>query len=303
LCYAALLPLLLAGGLVLFLEQRTIRDEVARAREAPKGVWRSDPAREAELERQRDSVVRRLLDDLGNETRRFLNELTPRLEEDQRFKASLDKLVKDPYTETVNDTFERGTAAFKRHLRSPAGTQSLAKLERFFKEEALRRLSAHVRDELDYRLEQVANYLGAQGLGGRLRAALRPRAPGEEPAQQIPEALHWIHFFDRLLGEKPALIAATRSNLAILEAGGLLAGLVVLLFLALRDLLGRSRSFGKRGAGLAVVDDATGSPASARQLAVRGVVLVALLPIEVPLALAGRRLGDRLAGTRVVSER
>jgi hypothetical protein len=302
LCYVALLPLLFAGGLALLLEQRSLRDELERAREAPKGVWRSDPLREAELERERERVLRGLLDDLGREARRFLNELAPRLEDDQRFKTSLDKLIQDPYTEKVHDTFERGLAALKRHLRSPAGAESITRFERFLKSEALQRLSDLVRSELDYRVEQAAAYLGAHALGERLRAALRPQAPDAKAPRPIPEALHWIHLFDRLLGEEPVLLAATRSHLAILEAGGLLAGLAALLFLVLRDLLGRRRSFGKQIAGLTVVDVATGRPASARQLAGRALVLVALLPLEVLLALIGRRLGDRLTGTRVESE-
>lgn len=301
-CYVALLPLVIMGAIVIFREERVIRREVARARAMPKGVWKLDPAREAALQKARWELLRRLGDDLGSETTQFLDSLAPRLDEDQRFKDTLDRLIKHPYTELASETAQRGIAALKRHVRTPEGARALARMEKFVGEDSLRRLAAHLREELDYRIGQIADYLGFHWLGERIRALMRtgPQAPGPS---EVPEALHWTNLLDKILEEKLEILPETRTNLGLLKLAAFAAMALGLLYLALRDIVGRGRSFGKRAAGLVVVDHRSGAPASARQLATRGVLLVLLFPLELLLAVADRRIGDRIAGTRLVAER
>jgi hypothetical protein len=301
-CYVALLPLVIVGAFVVFREERVIHREIARARAMPKGVWKEDPARMKELDHKRGELFKGIGRDLKDQVVRFLDSLAPRLDEDQKFKDRLDSLIKHPYTDLVSDTVDRGLSALKRHARAPEGKAALERVERFVKDEMVLRVFRHIREELDYRVGQIADYLGFHHIGERIRALMRAEvgSPGAPPS--VPEALHWTNLVDKVIEEKVDILPETRANLELLRATALAAGVLALVYLALRDLVGRGRSFGKRAAGLRIVDAGTGGPASARQMAVRGVLLVALLPLELLLAAFDRRIGDRVAGTRLEVE-
>jgi uncharacterized RDD family membrane protein YckC len=300
--YVALLPFLLMAAAVVLLEERMIEREVARARAMPKGRWTDDPGRATELSRKRSAFFKGLGNDLWNEVQNFLNSLAPRLDEDTRFKDSLDKLIKHPYTELSSETVQRGLQALKRHVRTPDGAAALDKLERFVTNDLGKRLTAQIQEELDYRISQVADFLGFQGIGERVRSWIRSRPGGAVEAERVPEALQWTNLLDKVLLEKVAILPETRDNLALLRIAALVSVAIGFLYLALRDLVGRGRSFGKQQAGLRIVDARTYAPATNGQLLVRGLLLVVLLPLEILLAAADLRLGDRIAGTRLVAD-
>jgi hypothetical protein len=300
--YVALLPMLIMGAVVFVREERMISREITRARAMPKGHWTDDPARAQALSAKRSAFLKSLSDDLWTQINGFLNSLAERLQQEEKFKGSLDLLIADRYTKLASDTVERGIDALRRHVRTPEGSASLAKLTGFLRGDLVKRLTVQIQAELDYRISQVADYLGFQGIGRRVRALISGEPGGAGGSAEVPEALEWTNLLDKVLGEKVDILPETRTNLAILRYSALGSLLIGLLFLALRDWAGRGGSAGKRRAGLHIVDRRTGKPASSQQLLLRGVVFVALLPLEILLAAMDLRVGDRLAGTRLVAE-
>lgn len=304
-CYVALLPVVIVGAVAFWREGSMIRDEVGRARAMPKGQWKVDATREAALGKTRDELAQKLFGDVNTQSMKFLNGLAPMLDADQAFKSTLDSLIDHPYTVLANKTFEQGKGALRRHLQTPAGGKSLSEVQAALSAAAHQRVTEYIRAELDYRLEQIAGYLGWDGLWEKLRDWLRGKptqAPSPTAAERVSEALHWTHLLDKIVSGNLRIVPATAQNLGLMRLALFLAGGIALLFLALRDALGRNGSPGKRHAGLHIVDARTGVPASAGQRIVRGVVLVLLLPIECVLALFDQRIGDRVAHTRVVKE-
>lgn len=298
--YVALLPIVVAGAFAFWSEGAAIGRELTVAREVAKGAWWEDPKREDALSKMRGDLVERLFGDTGKETRSFMDGLGVVLLEDEPFKKTLDTWLAHPYTELLNVARKQGVAAFERHLKSVTGSKAVAALKDKLRAAAAARVGDYVRAEVVYRMEQIFRYLGWSGLWKRIEDALRP-APGAKPATSgVPEALHWTALLDRLVSGEGGIGPATRGNMAILRWALLVAAALALLYLMLRDVFGASGSPGKNHAGLMVVDAQTGAPARVGQRVVRGLMLVVLLPLEVVLALVDRRLGDRVAGTRVV---
>jgi hypothetical protein len=292
------------GALALWREGDMIREEVGRARAMPKGQWTADPAREAALDAKRADLFQKLFGDVGNQSQKFLNQLADKvLTVDTTFTATLDKLIAHEYTKLANKTVEQGLAALKRYVKTPEGAKALDDVQLALRTAAQQRVGEYVREELDYRLEQLSGYLGWETLGKTLKAWVRG-TPGSGPAaaREVSEALHWTHLIDKIVSGHLRIVPATRENLSLLRLAFLLAALLAVGFLALRDALGHDGSPGKRHAGLRVVDARTGEAASVAQRALRGIVLVVLLPIELVLALVDQRIGDRVAKTRVVRE-
>ena len=299
--YVALLPLVIAGAFAFWSEGAAIGREFTLAREVPKGAWWQDAKREATLDALRGDVVERLFGDTSKESRSFMDGLGVVLLEDEPFKKTLDTWLAHPYTELLNVARKQGVAAFERHLKSAAGSRAMGSLKGKLKAAAATRVGDYVRAEVVYRLEQVFRYLGWSGLWKRIDDSLRgPAGAPSGVGVGVPEALHWTALLDRLVSGQGTLGPATRGNMAILRWALLIAAVLALLYLALRDAFGAGGSPGKNHAGLIVIDARTGASARPGQRVLRGLLLVILLPLEVLLALVDRRIGDKVAGTRVV---
>jgi hypothetical protein len=303
LCYVALLPAIALGGLAIWREASFIGGEFSRTRVDPKGQWYTDPKREADLEKNRAQLAEQIFGDAGQEAQTFLNGLAPLLDSDTKFKEHLDKIIAHPYTDLASKTVHLGLGALSRHTKTPEGQKGLEKLKAGLKEALRRRVVSYARSEADYRFEQIARYLGWKHLWMKFKEWTRGEALAKVPDVGVSEALHWTHFIDQVASGRVALAAETRANVGLLRWAWLGAGIFAFLFLSVRDVLGRDGSPGKHHAGIEVVDRKTGGVASARQRLTRGVVMAALAPIELVLALLDARLGDRLAGTRVVTKR
>ena len=94
-----------------------------------------------------------------------------------------------------------------------------------------------------------------------------------------------------------------QNGVGIFEA---LAVIVILIFpvsFALRDLIWRGRSLGKRIFGLAVINIKTGSTAGRGARAARGVLFMAAYVDGIVMLVSGRSFGDRMAGTVVVDKK
>lgn len=327
------LPLIIVGILLfLILEMSMINSELDKAQKRPSGKWMVDRQREKQLARERKKLKREVLRSLAGIFKNFPDprwkekwkKLTGKLKSKlgkalmnyENFKKSFDSLKKSPVTKALIDTALTGFETLQTFLTGWRYKRYVKPVQQLLIKEAKERLrilgkklssiKRYFRMEFNYRLDQIAGYLGLRDImktirkrgGGKSAHPVKSGSRGKKPI-----LVRLATLIDKFYARSKQISSGSCRNFMFLK---LFAGLALLLaigYVIFRDSINRGQSFGKRYAGIRVIDEGTRQPPKLSAAMIRGALLICLLPVEIILSSIrqdGKRLGDLAANTIVV---